>query len=366
MQAGAFGISTALIYPPQSFQSTDDLIELSRVAAQCGGFYATHMRDEGEHLLDGIAEAVRIGDEAHIPVQIYHLKAAYAPMFGRLMPQALAAIDAARARGVDIQANMYPYTAGGTELAITVPNWVFADGVQRGLQRLRDPRVRVRLKREVATGSLPGWTNLVQASGGWYHVVLAGAHSPRYERFQGRSIASIAQELHKDPADTAWDIVLEALPQSASALFFIMDEGDITTAIRQPWVSIGSDSALSDHTQPLGELPHPRDYGTFVRVLAEYVKRRHVLTLEDAVRRMTSLPAARMGLNDRGVLREGLRADITMFDYDALDDVATYQSPLGPPKGIDLVIVNGQVALDENGPTAARAGVVLRHECIAH
>jgi N-acyl-D-amino-acid deacylase len=364
MRAGAFGISTALIYPPQSFQSTEDLIELSRVAAQCDGMYATHMRNESEALLDGIAEAVRIGEEAGVRVEIYHLKAAYAPRFGELMPAAVAAIEAARARGIDVAANMYPYTAGGTGLSITIPNWVFADGEARGYERLRDPNVRARLKREVAQGSLPGWSNLVHAAGGWDRVVLGNAFSARFEPYQGQNIAAIAQHLGQDPADVAWDIVLEALPNPATALFFLMDERDVEFGLRQPWVSIGTDADAIDSTQPnTGLLSHPRGNGTFPRILAEYVHRRPVLRLEDAVRKMTSWPASRMGLNDRGVLREGLRADVVVFDMERIDDVASWDNALAQPIGIDFVIVNGEVALDESGPTAARAGRVLRHPC---
>jgi N-acyl-D-amino-acid deacylase len=364
MRAGAFGISTALIYPPQSFQSTADLVELSKVAARCGGLYATHMRDESEGLLGGITEAIEIGEKAGIRVEIFHLKAAYAPRFGELMPAAVAAIEAARARGVDVAANMYPYTAGGTGLSITVPNWVFADGEARGHERLRDPAVRERLKRELAQGSQPGWSNLVQAAGGWHRIVLANAHNPRYVPYQQQDIAAIGKALGRDPADVAWDIVLEALPQRATALFFLMDERDVELGLRQPWVSIGTDADAADRTRPdAGLLTHPRANGTFPRVIAEYVRRRSVLALPDAVRKMTAWPASRMGLSDRGVLREGLRADLVIFDYERIDDVASYDAPQGPPVGIDYVVVGGQVALDPGGPTPARAGRVLRHPC---
>lgn len=364
MHAGAFGVSSALIYPPQSFQSTEDLVALSRVAARCGGLYATHMRNESEDLLPAIAEAVEIGERAGIRVEIFHFKAAYAPEYGKLMPKAIQAIEAARTRGVDVAADMYPYTAGGTGLSIIVPNWVFADGEARGYERLRDPEVRARIRKEVAAGSLPGWSNLVYAAGGWDRIVLVGAYSKRYEPYQQQSIAAIAKQLGRDPTDVALDIVLEARPEDATALFFLIDENDLQQAIRQPWVSIGSDSAASDRTRPEENLlVHPRANGTFPRILAEYARRRHVLSLEDAVRKMTSWPASRMGLNDLGVLRAGLRADLVVFDYDRIDDVASWENPTGQPRGIDYVIVNGQIALDENGPTEARAGRVLRHAC---
>lgn len=365
MDAGAFGISSALIYPPESFQTTADLIELAKVAGRCDGFYATHMRDESENLVAAIREAIQIGERGGVKVEIFHLKAAYAPGWGRLMPQAVAAIDSARSRGVDVAADLYPYLAGGTGLSITVPNWVFAEGEDRGYQRLRDPAVRERLKREVAAGSQPGWSNLVQASGGWHRVVLANPFNPKYEPYRSKSIAEIAAMLGRDPADVAWDIVLGALPNRAMALFFMMNERDIETALRQPWTSIGSDAAAVvtfGEVDALG-LPHPRAYGTFPRVIAEYVKKRGVLSLEQAIRKLTSWPAARMGLYDRGVIREGMRADLTVFDYDRLQDKATWKEPTAAPEGIEYVIVNGAVTLDRGRYSGAKAGRVLRGGC---
>lgn len=365
MRAGAFGISSALIYPPESFQSTADLIELAKVAGRCDGYYASHMRDESGQLLSAIDEAVAIGVGGGVKVEIFHMKAAFAPEWGRLMPQAVARIAAARERGVDISGDLYPYTAGGTGLSITAPNWIFADGEAKGYERLRDPAIRAKLKAELKKGSEPGWSNLVQASGGWKNVVLANAFNPAYDRFRFKSLAEIAAQLHKDPADVAWDIVLAALPNRAMALFFFIDERDIETALRQPWTSIGTDAAAAEiygQTDALG-LPHPRAYGTFARVLTEYVRKRHVLTLENAVRKMTSWPADRMGLADRGVIREGLRADLVLFDFDRLTDLATYQDPNRSPEGFEAVIVNGVVALDHGRYTGAKAGQVLRHAC---
>ena len=365
MRAGAFGISSALIYPPDSFQTTEDLIALARVAARCGGFYATHMRDESARLVEAIEEAARIGEEGGVKVEIFHLKAAYAPMWGQLMPRAVAAIDAARSRGVDIAADLYPYRAGGTGLDVTVPTWVWADGAAAGLARLRDPAVRERMKRELAAGPTPDWTNLVHASGGWRNVVLANAQLPEFARFHGRNFEEIGQALSRDPADIAWDIMIAAQPNRAMALFFMMSEEDIDLAMRQPWTSIGSDAAASarfGEVDALG-LPHPRAYGTFPRVIAEYVRRRAVISLPEAIRKMTGWPAQRMGLSDRGLIREGMRADIVLFDYDRINDGANWDHPTAAPTGIDLVIVNGQVALDQDGQTAARAGQVLRHAC---
>lgn len=365
MEAGAFGISSALIYAPSSFQSTSDLISLAKVAAQCDGFYATHMRDESEGVVKAIEEAIEIGEKGGVKVEIFHLKAAYAPEWGKLMPQALATINAARDRGVDVAADLYPYTAGGTGLEIIAPSWVWADGLEKGIERVRDPKVRERMKKEVAAGSMPGWSNLVHASGGFQNVRLANSFSDKYRRFHGRTLAEIGAELNLDPADAAWDIALEGLPNRAVALYFMISEQDVQLALRQPWVSIGSDAAAAVNYGSEGAigLPHPRAYGTFPRIIAEYVKRNQVLTLEDAVRKMTGWPAQRMGLSDRGLIREGMRADIVLFDLDTLDDVASWDVPAGAPTGIETVIVNGVVSFEGGRHTGARAGSALRHAC---
>ena len=362
MRAGAMGIATALIYPPDSFQSTEDLIELARVAAKRGGIYASHMRDESAKLLEAIGESIEIGEKAGIQVEIFHFKGAYAPGWGKLVPQAGELIEAARARGVSIAADMYVYTAGGTGLDITVPNWVWEQGGKLGLERLKDPAVRERLKKEVAAGSLPGWSNLVAASGGWDHVVLANAFNPKYDRYRFKSIDYIAKQLGQDPADVSWDILLGAQPHRAMGLFFMMSEPDIETALRWPWMSIGSDAGANESPGKIDAigLPHPRAYANFPRVIAEYVKKRHVLTLEDAIRKMTSWPATRMHLYDRGVIREGLKADVTVFNEDRMDDVANYENPTAYPTGVDYVVVNGQLVIDHGRHTGAKPGRVLR------
>ena len=365
MKAGTFGIGTPLIYPPDSFQSTDDLIALAKVASRCNGFYASHMRDESDKVLAGIDEAVRIGEESGAKVEIFHLKAAYRPLAGKLMPQIIARIDAARARGVDVAADMYPYIAGGTGVEATVPTHVFADGEAKGWARLRDPAVRAALKREVAAGPQPGWSNLVHAAGGWGNVVLANAFNTQYDRFRGQSFAAIGKALGRDPADAAWDIALAALPHRALALYFLMDERDVQLALQQPWISIGTDAAASAKIGQMDAvgLPHPRAYGTFPRVIGHYGRDRGLFTVEEAVRKMTGWPAARLGLQDRGLLREGMRADITIFNPKTIIDRATYDAPLLPPTGIDTVIVNGVVAVRNGVSTGSRSGVVLRHPC---
>jgi N-acyl-D-amino-acid deacylase len=365
MEAGVFGVTSALIYPPSSFASTQDLIAMSKVSAQCGGFYATHMRDESADLVKAVNEAIEIGEKSGAKVEIFHLKAAFAPGWGKLMPEAIASVNAARARGVDVAADLYPYTAGGTGLEIIAPSWVWADGNEKGIARLRDPKVRERMKKEVAAGSMPGWSNLVEASGGFGNVILANGFSKKYAPYHGQSLEKIGATLKRDPADVAWDILLEGLPNRSVALYFMMNEGDIETALRQPWVSIGSDAAASEKFGELDALglPHPRAYGTFPRAIAEYSKRRPVISLEEAVRKMTGWPAQRMGLSDRGLIRDGMRADLVILDYAALDDVATWDKPTASPTGIDTVVVNGVVTIENGRHTGARAGTVLRHGC---
>jgi N-acyl-D-amino-acid deacylase len=365
MKAGAFGISSALIYSPASFQSTDDLARLAAIPGKCGGFYATHMRDESDKLLAAIDEAVAIGERSGAKVEIFHIKAAYAPLWGKLMPQAIARIEAARARGVDIGANIYPYRAGGTGLDVTVPTHVFAKGLEAAHAALRDPAVRVQLKKELAAGPQSDWSNLVHASGGWKNVVLANGQTEETKRFNGKNFVEIGKALGKDPADAAWDIWLGALPARAGALYFMMDERDVDLAMKQPWVSVGTDASVSDSTaDPEAQgRPHPRAYGTFPRILADYVVARKVLTLPDAIRKMTSWPAQRLGLADRGLLREGMRADLVVFDLATIKDRATYEDPTAAPDGIGDVIVNGVVALAKGQPTGSRSGAALRHPC---
>ncbi|RYY38706.1 MAG: D-aminoacylase, partial [Sphingomonadales bacterium] len=326
MRAGVFGISTALIYHPASFQSASDLARLAAIPGKCGGFYASHMRDESDKLLTAIDEAVSIGERSGAKVEIFHIKAAYAPLWGKLMPQAIARIEAARGRGLDIGANIYPYRAGGTGLDVTIPTHVFAKGREAAHAALRDPAVRATLKQELAAGPQPDWSNLVHASGGWTNVVLANAQNPKYAQFHGKNFAEIGKAVGKDPADAAWDIWLDALPARAGALYFMMDEADIALAMKQPWVSVGTDASATDSTldpEQQGR-PHPRANGTFPRIIAEYVKARKVLTLPDAIRKMSGWPAHRLGLSDRGLLRPGMRADVVVFDLNTIKDGATF------------------------------------------
>jgi len=359
MRAGAMGMTTALIYPPSSYSTTEELIEVAKAIAPYGGIYASHIRGEGKELLDAIGEAIRIGEEAKIPVEIFHLKAAYKPGWGKLMKAAGELVDAARARGVDVAADQYPYTAGGTGLEATIPSWAF-DGGRDSLQaRLKNPAIRERLKREVKTGS-PGWWNIIEAAGGWDGVVLMNARNPDNAKYNGRSIASIAKELKKDPRDTAWDIVLAGQGR-VMAIYHMMSEEDVKTGLKFPWVSIGSDAgaALNPGEVDLLGLPHPRSYGTHPRVIAKYVRQDSILTLPEAIRKMTSWPATRMRLAGRGSLKEGNWADVVVFDFERIQDQSTWQEPIKFPTGIDYVLVNGQVVVDQGKHTGAKPGMVL-------
>jgi N-acyl-D-amino-acid deacylase len=359
MRAGAMGMTTALIYPPSSYATTEELIAVGKAAGCRGGIYATHMRGEGKEVVQSVREAIRIGEEAGMPVEIFHLKVAYKPGWGILMDSIRNTVDSARARGVDVAADMYVYTAGGTGLEATIPSWAFDGGDDSLAARLANPAIRARLKREQRTGS-PGWWNIIEAAGGWNGIVLANASNPANEKYVGKTIAQIAKEMRKDPSDAAFDLVLQGKGR-VMALYYMMSEQDIETALRFPWTSIGSDAGAAARPgagDDLG-LPHPRAFGNSVRVIAKYVKERHVLTLPEAIRKMTSWPATRMRLKNRGIVKEGNWADVTIFDLATLEDRATYEHPTEYPAGIDWVLVNGVVTIDHGKHTGAKAGQVL-------
>jgi len=360
MRGGAMGMTTALIYPPSSYSTTDELVGVAKAAAPLGGVYASHIRGEGREVVQAVREAIEVGERAGMPVEIFHLKVAYQPGWGVLMDSIRAAVDAARARGVDVAADLYVYTAGGTGLEATIPSWAHEGGTDSLKARLANPTVRARLKREIETGS-PGWWNIIEAAGGWNGVVLVNARNPANAKYQTKSIAQIARELGKDPADVAFDLVAEGRGR-VMAIYHIMGEPDIETALRFPWTSIGSDAGAVITVGEPDEtgLPHPRSFGNAPRVVARYVKERKVLTLEEAIRKMTSWPATRMRLANRGLIKEGHWADVTIFDLDALQDRATYDQPMEFPTGIDYVLVNGVVTVQGGRHTGAKAGRVLR------
>ena len=360
MRAGAMGMTTALIYPPSSYATTDELVEVAKAAAPLGGVYASHIRGEGKEVVQSVREAIAVGERAGMPVEVFHLKVAHQPGWGVLMDSIRAAVDAARARGVDVAADLYVYTAGGTGLEATIPSWAHEGGGDSLRARLANPAIRARLKREIETGS-PGWWNIIEAAGGWDGVVLVNARNPANVKYQTKTLTQIAKEMGKDPADAAFDLVAAGQGR-VMAIYHMMGEPDIETALRFPWTSIGSDAGA---VLTMGEpdetgLPHPRSFGNAPRVIARYVKERKVLTLEEAIRKMTSWPATRMRLANRGSIKEGNWADVTIFDLDALQDRATYEQPMELPSGIEWVLVNGVVTVDHGRHTGAKAGQVLR------
>jgi len=360
MRAGAMGMTTALIYPPSSYASTDELVEVAKVAARHGGVYASHIRGEGAEVVTSVREAIAIGERAGLPVEVFHLKVAHQPGWGVLMDSVRQVVEAARARNVDVAADLYVYTAGGTGLEATIPSWAHEGGRDSLRARLADPAIRTRLKGELRTGS-PGWWNIVEAAGGWNGVVLVNAQNPANAKYHNQSIAQIAKATGRDPADVAWDLVAQGTGR-VMAVYHMMSEQDIQTALRFPWTSIGSDAgAVAEVGVPDATgLPHPRAFGNAVRVISRYVRDRKVLSLEEAVRKMTSWPATRMRLADRGVIRTGAWADVTVFDLAALDDRATYEQPMELATGVDYVLVNGVVVIDRGRHTGAAPGHVLR------
>lgn len=359
MQGGAMGMTTALIYPPSSFATTPELIEMAKSSAKYGGIYASHIRGEGKELVTAVDEAIEIGEKVGLPAEVFHLKAAYSPGWGTLMKEVGQHVDQARQRGVDVAADLYVYSAGGTGLEATIPSWAHEGGHEALLKRLADPATRERLKREMKTGS-PGWWNIIEAAGGWEGIVLVNANNPANARYEGKNLTTIGREMGKDPADAAFDLVSQGKGR-VMALYYMMSEPDIETALGFPWTSIGSDAgtALGPGQPDAIGLPHPRAYGNFPRVIAHYVRERHVLTLPEAIRKMTSWPATRMRITDRGLIREGLWADVVIFDYDKIQDRSTYEHPNVYPEGIDWVLVNGEVVIDHGRHTGARPGKVL-------
>lgn len=359
MRGGAMGMTTALIYPPSSYSTTDELVEVAKAIAPYGGTYASHIRGEGKEVVESVKEAIAVGERAGTPVEVFHLKVADRPSWGIVMDTIARVVDAARARGVDVAADLYVYTAGGTGLEATIPSWAHEGGADSLRARLADPSVRARLKREVTTGS-PGWWNIIEAAGGWDGVVLVNAQNPANVKYEQKNIAQIARELGKEPADVAWDLVAQGSGR-VMAIYHMMGEQDIETALRFPWTSIGSDAGAVEKIGVVDQtgLPHPRSFGNFPRVIAKYVKERKVLTLPEAVRKMTGWPATRMRLANRGTIAVGNWADVTIFDYDTLQDGATYERPMEFPTGIEWVLVNGTITIDHGKHTGAKAGRVL-------
>lgn len=355
VEDGVWGFSTGLEYAPGSYASTEEIIELAKTAAQHGLFYSTHLRDEGDHLVEAVEEALRIGWEAGIRVQLSHHKADGERNWG-LVRKTLQMVEKARARGLDVMLDQYPYDAYLTSLLTGIlPDWVTEGGPDAVVERLRNPALREQIKREILARH-PDW----DAPAHWQRVVIATARNHRH--LQGKSIWQLAQERGCHPLDAVMDVLVEE-HTFVSAARFTMSEEDVQTVLKHPLTSIGSDAIA---TAPLGKMSldrvHPRTYGTFPRVLGRYVRDLRLLSLPEAVYKMTALPAQRLGLRDRGTLREGTVADITVFNPLTVQDRATFEEPHQIPLGIEYVLVAGKVALERGVPTGVFAGKVLRRE----
>jgi N-acyl-D-aspartate/D-glutamate deacylase len=357
MEEGAMGLSTALLQPPSSIATTGNLIELAKVAKQYGGIYSSHIRDEGENVFKAVDEAIQVGSGAGIPVDILHMKIAHQALWGRAN-EIIAMVQKARDAGHDVQANVYPYTAGQNNLSSIVP-WAHDGGRERLLERLRDPSARTRMHDEVLNG-LPNWYNHYLATGGgWSGMLLVSLQNERNKPFQGRRMSDLIAARGGDPVYVLFDLLVEE-GGSVPTVFFHHSEQDMQLVLKQPWVSIGSDGTAVNPGGPTGRShPHPRYYGTFPRVLGRYARDLAVVTLPDAVRKMTSLNADKIGLKDRGRLKEGQWADVTVFNPATVIDKATFESPHQFPVGIEYVIVNGAVTVDRGRHTGALAGRVL-------
>ena len=356
MHQGALGVSSSLQYAPAPYASTAELIALASTAAQFGGIYATHMRSEEAGIMASIDETIRIGREAHVSVEIWHLKAGGAGNFG-LMPEIVARIERARAAGVDIAADTYAYPAWYNSLSAFIPPWAHDGGNEKLIERLRDPAVRTRLKKELAVPA-EDWDNEWQAVPGPEALLIATVFNPKLIDVQGRTLAEIAKARGTDPMDTLFDILV-ADPRTTVAVF-AMSEPDIALAAIQPWVSFCNDSEGTSPQGLLGkEFPHPRAYGTFPRVLRKYVREERRMRLEEAIRKFTSLPASRLRLNDRGVLKSGLWADVVVFDPEQITDKATFGAPKQLSVGMQWVLVNGVPVIADGVSTDALPGRVL-------
>lgn len=353
MRDGALGLSSALIYVPGSFAQTDELVSLAKVVAKYQGIYITHIRGESFNLFNALDEAITIGREAGLPVVIFHLKVGAKANWGR-MAEALAKIGEANSKGGKVTATMYPYTAGGTGLAATLPLWMQEGGREQMLARLKDPAARTRARAEIES-KIDGWENLLLAAT-FDGIQIASAPKEIDQSLIGQRIAQIAAARKVDP----WTVYFQLLIESGGrigALYHMMSEEDVTTGLRSPLVTIGSDSAALRSAGALAQgSPHPRSYGTFPRVLGKYVREDGALSLTAAVSRMTNLAASQMGIRDRGLLRPGMLADIVVFNAETIKDNATYEQPHQYPTGIEHVIVNGVPVLDPKGLTGARPG----------
>ena len=354
MEEGAFGLSTGLIYPPGSFTETAELIELAKVLKEYDGLYASHVRGESSTLIDAVKEAINIGKEAEVKVEISHHKACGKRNWGKVK-QTLRLIESARNEGIDVTCDQYPYTASSTGLSACLPPWVHEGGVERLLERLKDPATRIKIKQDIENKK--DWDNVIMESG-CDNIVVASINSKANKDLEGKTLARIAQLQEKDPFDTLFDLLLQE-KGDVSIVIFEMNEDDLRMVMKHPTMMVGSDGSSLSPSLPEGK-PHPRNYGTYPRVLGKYVREEKVLTLEAAIRKMTSFPAQKLGIKNRGLLAEGYWADIVVFDPEVIRDTATYEQPHHFPEGIEYVFVNGELVVEKGEYTGAVPGEVLQ------
>jgi N-acyl-D-amino-acid deacylase len=360
MRDGAVGVSSSLEYAPAPYAKTEELIALAGEASKFGGIYATHMRDESNSVLESIDEALRIGKEGHIPVEIWHIKVAGKQNWGR-MPEVVAKINAARAAGADITADTYAYPAWFNSLSAFIPPWAHDGGDAKLIERLKDPATRARIRKDLLTPS-KDWDNEWQEIPGPESILIGIVQNPKLLPLQGKHLAEVAKLWNKDPMDALFDFLIEDNAFTGVAVFG-MSEPDVALALQQPWVSIDNDSSGASPEGLLGqEHPHPRGYGTFPRILRRYVREEKKLTLEDAIRKFSALPAQRLRLTDRGVIKAGMWADVVIFDPATIRDVATFEDPNQLSQGMEYVLVNGVVVIDRGNMTGKLPGKVLRGE----
>ncbi len=358
MKDGAIGVSTSLQYSPAPYAKTQELIALAAASSPYGGIYATHMRTEGDAVLDSIDEAVRIGKEAHVPVEIWHLKAAGKSNWGR-MPQIVARINAARDSGVDVTADTYAYTAWFNTFSAFIPPWAHDGGDAQLIARLNDPAQRAKIRADMLNPK-SDWDNEWQEIPGPEAILIAVVQNPDLVPLQGKRLSEVAALWKEDPIDALCDILIKDKAFTEVAVFG-MDEPDVKLALQQPWVSVDNDSSGASPEGILGaEHPHPRAYGTFPRILRKYVREDHALTLEDAIRKFSALPAGRLRMTDRGVLKEGMAADIVIFDPATIKDLSTFEQPNQLAQGMQYVLVNGVPVIEQGKMTGKLPGKVLR------
>jgi len=358
MRDGAVGVSTSLEYAPAPYAKTEEIIALAGEASKFGGIYATHMRSESDAVLTSIDESLRVVREAHIPVEIWHLKVAGKNNWGR-MPEVVEKINAARAQGVDVTADTYAYPAWFNDFSAFIPPWAHDGGDAKLIDRLKDPAMRARIRKDMMTPSQE-WDNEWQEIPGPEAVLIGVVQNPKLLPLQGKTLADVAKIWNKDPVDALFDLLIEDKAYTYVAVFG-MSEPDVLLALQQPWVSINNDSSGSSPEGLLGkEHPHPRAYGTFPRILRKYVREEKKLSLADAIRKFSALPAQRMRLTDRGVLKQGMWADVVIFDPETVRDLATFENPNQLSQGMEYVLVNGVPVIDQGKMTGALAGKVLR------